>query len=184
MEKKERFDGANFPEKRSLAIQLVESIQGLDPPGRFLRKIDAKTKLDDAERSRIILSPEGDLPGWIELTNEQAIHKACQIMRDISRPDRAERDERRRLKKLKQAPPPPPPCEPEIEMEQKDDEEEDVVGKDLYASFPLLGADPSVEPAASEAVQEAVAAAEEAMDRALEAVHAEVEEHDDLEPDL
>lgn len=36
---------------------------------------------------------------WEELSDEKSIHKACQVMRDIARPDRKHREERRQERK-------------------------------------------------------------------------------------
>jgi hypothetical protein len=50
-----------------------------------------------------VLPPRGLDGTWEELNDEKAIHKACQVMRDIDRPDRKDREVRRR-KKLKLGP--------------------------------------------------------------------------------
>lgn len=84
---KSDFDAGSFTDKRSLATQIVSIIRGLDPPGRFLRH--AKT----------LIFEERNASEWEELDLESSIIKACQVMRDISRLDRKDRDERRMLRK-------------------------------------------------------------------------------------
>lgn len=82
VERKQHFDNGNYTEKRTLAQEIVMQIRSLDPPGRFLKQGKESNQ-------------------WEELNDERAIHKACQVMRDISRPDRKEREERRKERKLK-----------------------------------------------------------------------------------
>jgi hypothetical protein len=84
LERKHVFDAVSFSEKRALAAEIVSAIRELDPPGRFLKKSE-------------------QLEQWEELPDERAIHKACQVMRDIDRADRKYREERRLAKKAKQA---------------------------------------------------------------------------------
>lgn len=67
--RKPLFDAGNYSEKRSLATEIVGLIRGLEPPGRFLKR----GKGTDV---------------WEELSDDRAIHKACQVMRDLQRPDR------------------------------------------------------------------------------------------------
>lgn len=65
-DRKQRFDAGNFTEKQALAAEIVGHVRSLDPPGRFLKKV-AKTA-------------SGGLSGeWEELSDEKAIHKACQV---------------------------------------------------------------------------------------------------------
>jgi hypothetical protein len=98
LERKAQFDSANYTEKRALATEMVTIIRSLEPPGRFLKRVDMKT----AHKSdNWILPPKGVEGAWEELADEKAIHKACQVMRDIDRPDRREREERRKLRKLR-----------------------------------------------------------------------------------
>lgn len=94
VERKPQFDSGNYSEKRALATEIVGMIRSLDPPGRFLKKIACALKMTDEnwDSSRTI---EGQ---WEELSDEKAIHKACQVMRDIARPDRV--DGRRSKKKM------------------------------------------------------------------------------------
>lgn len=80
-ERRDQFMAGTYAEKRALASEIVYLIHSLDPPGRFLKKSNGKNE-------------------WEELSDEKAIQKTCQVMRDIRRPDRLERDEQRRLRKL------------------------------------------------------------------------------------
>jgi len=85
IERKAQFDAGNYSEKRTLAGEIVGVIRSLVPPGRFLKRVanhgGATTK------SKEEASPQG-LDGWEELSDDRAIHKACQVMRDLQRPDR------------------------------------------------------------------------------------------------
>mmetsp|Transcript_31508 Transcript_31508/g.44725 ORF Transcript_31508/g.44725 Transcript_31508/m.44725 type:complete len:185 (+) Transcript_31508:61-615(+) len=80
MERKPQFDNGNYSEKRTLATEIVSEIRSLNPPGRFLKRV--KITGDGPRR------PEDE---WEELSDDKAIHKACQVMRDINRPDREEK---------------------------------------------------------------------------------------------
>lgn len=93
IERKPQFDSGNYSEKRALATEIVGMIRSLKPPGRFLKKINGASKGTD-ENWDHSQSLEGQ---WEELSDEKAIHKACQVMRDIARPDRI--DGRRSKKK-------------------------------------------------------------------------------------
>lgn len=87
--RKTDFDAGNYSEKRNLATEVFNQIKSLDPPGRFLKRA---AKTDD--------TTEGSMEGeWVELSEDKAIHKACQVMRDIARPDR--QDGRRRKSRAK-----------------------------------------------------------------------------------
>lgn len=88
-ERKPQFETGGFAEKRALACEIMQKIRALDPPGRFLRKT----------QSRQASGPP--VLEWEEVSDETAIHKACQAMRDIDRPDRKDRIDRKRLKQLK-----------------------------------------------------------------------------------
>lgn len=155
-ERKIQFDAGNYTEKRGLATEIVSQIRGLTPPGRFLRRVTAKAAASSAIEIEWAIPPVGDEAGWEELTDEKAIHKACQVMRDIDRPDRKERDERRRLKKLKK--------------DGKSVEGEIKAGEDAIVATEMVGVAEEAG-ATSQTVEEAVAAAEEAMDKALGAAH-------------
>jgi hypothetical protein len=96
LERKPRFDGGNYTEKRQLATEIFQHIRSLDPPGRFLKKIDAaqRVAIENSGGSATIIDSE-----WEELGDEKAIAKCCQTMRDIARPDRQERGRRREERK-------------------------------------------------------------------------------------
>ncbi|KAL3905810.1 MAG: hypothetical protein SGARI_004283 [Bacillariaceae sp.] len=90
-ERKAAFDKGNFTDKRTLATEVVQAIRGLNPPGRFLKKANTGKDAKSGDE------PTAELVDgmWEELTDEKAIHKACQVMRDIARPDRKFREERK-----------------------------------------------------------------------------------------
>jgi len=172
MERKMQFDGGNYTEKRALATEIVQIIKSLDPPGRFLRR-KARTKASEntTGENQWNLPPRGLDGSWELLNDEKSIHKACQVMRDIDRPDRKDRELRRAKKKQKVVVPAgtsiatkPQEVEQDSGMEMEkgevDDHEDD---KDSMAVL----AETTAEKAA---VDEAVAATEEALDKALCAV--------------
>lgn len=82
IDRKPQFDAGNYSEKRSLATEIVGIIRSLDPPGRFLKRMAAGRPKPEDGGANVI---EG---GWEELNDDRAIHKACQVMRDLQRPDR------------------------------------------------------------------------------------------------
>ena len=93
-ERKANFDAGNFTDKRALATEVVQTIRSLNPPGRFLKKANTKDgKTGDEPAVELI---DGV---WEELNDEKAIHKACQVMRDMDRKDRAFRVERKEKRK-------------------------------------------------------------------------------------
>jgi hypothetical protein len=116
-ERKAAFDAGNYTEKRSLANEIVAILKALDPPGRFLKKASSKNAEggasggddDDDDNPNVVshkpkddaAAPSASESEWVELGDEKAIHKACQVMRDIDRPDRKDREERRLKKKQK-----------------------------------------------------------------------------------
>ena len=150
LERKSRFDAGSYTEKRALAAEIVTFISGLSPPGRFLRR--PKSSGNDATKAMTVQANDDD-PGWEEVGEDYAIHKACQVMRDIARVDRRERDERRRVKKLKKKGLLPVDTMPTV----------------AAVSYPaeVSGGSP-VEPTA-QSVEQAVAATQQAMDNALQA---------------
>jgi hypothetical protein len=101
LDRKIQFDSGNYTEKRALATEVVQIIRTLDPPGRFLKRVAASAKKPAKEGNDWILPPRGLDGTWEELNDEKAIHKACQVMRDIDRPDRKDRELRRAKKKQK-----------------------------------------------------------------------------------
>lgn len=164
-ERKTAFDAGNYTEKRSLAGEIVGIIKALDPPGRFLKKASKKAAEGEAkveETKEEEPKKEGDAgwtepakveeSEWEELGDEKAIHKACQVMRDIDRPDRKDREERRAKKKQKILEGTKPG-----KADKKDDKKDEN----------------SAEKAA---VAEAVAATEEALDKALDAAGTKTKE--------
>lgn len=76
MERKDAFDAGNFTEKQALASEIINIIRSLDPPGRFLKRRDTSKGKE---------LPRGLSGDWEELSDGKAIHKATQIMRDISK---------------------------------------------------------------------------------------------------
>lgn len=138
LERKASFDSGNYSEKRALATEIVEIIRALVPPGRFLKRVTETDKSKEEGKAE----KEGLSSEWEELPDERAIHKACQVMRDIDRPDRKDREVRKAKKKQK-----------------KDDAEKKDSAMDVLAKTTAEKA----------AVEEAVAATEEALDKALTA---------------
>jgi hypothetical protein len=73
-ERKVAFDSGNFCEKQALASEIVAEIRAVG--GRFLKR-------KPVDKNNPSLSAEEDK--WEELSDDKAIHKACQVMRDISK---------------------------------------------------------------------------------------------------
>jgi hypothetical protein len=94
------FDSGNYTEKRKLATEIVAIIQQLQPPGRFLTSNKVKLNGTNTEGG-VTLSPVAESQ-WEEVGIDKAIMKACQVMRDIDRPDRKYRVDRKlaRLNRL------------------------------------------------------------------------------------
>jgi hypothetical protein len=86
LERKQAFDAGNYSEKRALATEVVQLTKALDPPGRFLKRAPQNHSMENTET----ITETGEVVDgeWIELSDDKAIHKACQVMRDIARPDR------------------------------------------------------------------------------------------------
>jgi hypothetical protein len=176
--RKTQFDSGNYTEKRTLAMEVVTIIRSLDPPGRFLKRVDpSKASATPANIKPTEDKNQPDEPdrtleaGWEELSDEKAIHKACQVMRDIDRADRKDREERRKIRKLKKegklpetTPETPQGTEGDAKVEEQAMPQETAT--DPTDPMEIL-ADTTV--VASQVVEDAVAAAEEAMDKALEA---------------
>jgi hypothetical protein len=172
LERKAQFDSGNYTEKRSLATEIVQIVRALKPPGRFLKKVSAKAAAVAAAAAEKD-STDKDVPkglddGWEELSDEKAIHKACQVMRDIDRPDRKDRELRRAKKKQKLAP-------GDEDKEATVDEETPVKGdgdketstKEEKAKATAM--DVLASTSAEKTVQDAVAETEQALDSALDA---------------
>jgi hypothetical protein len=211
-ERKIQFDSGNYTEKRALATEIVQIIKALEPPGRFLKRVKGAPKEGDDEQPTIntiiqqqqqqqeepvkiqnetgewVLPPKGLDGTWQELSDEKAIHKACQVMRDIDRPDRKDRELRRAKKKHKTV------DGKSVDKKEGDDEDDDV--EDVAAADEdktAVGGESKEEmttttitasndnkpkdnmtvlaetTAEKAAVDEAVAATEEALDKALDA---------------
>jgi hypothetical protein len=165
MERKVQFDTGNYTEKRSLAAEIVQIIRSLKPPGRFLKKVTNKKPAAEKEKedsTQDAVTPtdsasDGLDPNWEELPDEKAIHKACQVMRDIDRPDRKDRELRRAKKKQKL-----------LSGEAKDMTEETPVKKEEGEKKDTAMDVLAKTTAEKAAVEEAVAATEEILDKALD----------------
>jgi hypothetical protein len=169
LERKAQFDSGNYTEKRSLATEIVQIVRALKPPGRFLKKVSAKAAAVAAAAAEKD-STDKDVPkglddGWEELSDEKAIHKACQVMRDIDRPDRKDRELRRAKKKQKLVPGEDKeetveetPVKGDGDKEDSTTKEEKTTAMDVLAST-----------SAEKTVQDAVAETEQALDSALDA---------------
>lgn len=175
--RKKPFDDGNYTEKRTLAMEVVTIIRSLDPPGRFLKRVDpTKSSVTPAPPIGVKTTDnknQSDEPdrtldaGWEELTDEKAIHKACQVMRDIDRADRKDREERRKMRKLKKDGKLPETPQEGTEGDAKVEEQDQAMTQEAASDPMEILAETTV--VASQVVEEAVAAAEEAMDKALEA---------------
>jgi hypothetical protein len=90
IERKPLFDAGNYTDKRALATEMVNIIRNLNPPGRFLKRINNSDPFIASSDHDSLSIHATRLDGeWEELSDERAIHKACQVMRDLNRPDRA-----------------------------------------------------------------------------------------------
>lgn len=166
LERKAAFDAGNYTEKRSLAGEIVQIIKGLEPAGRFLKRGPATpAKAEKKEDESWVVPPKGTSGEWEELSDEKAIHKACQVMRDIDRPDRKDREERRAKKKQKMLDAKAGKLASPAAKETTDAKKEGEAEKKDEAT--------SAEKAA---VEEAVAATEEALDKALDAAGTKAKE--------
>ncbi|CAJ1954774.1 unnamed protein product [Cylindrotheca closterium] len=146
LERKNQFDAGNYTEKRALATEIVHIIRSLKPPGRFLKKVTAKKGEKVPEEKDAAKAFENE---WEELPDEKAIHKACQVMRDIDRPDRKDRELRRASKKKK------------LSTDKGDDVKEGEKKEDSAMDVLAAGVEKTV--------QDTVAETEVALDKALEA---------------
>jgi hypothetical protein len=156
-ERKPQFDAGTYTEKRSLATDVVSIIRSLTPPGRFLKRI----KEDGSE-----IEFASTMPGWEELSDDSAIHKACQVMRDIARPDRqGERKRKHKDESLKMKATHDEGREAELaEVETSAAEAAAALVSQAKDSITML-ADTTAE---ASAVEEAMSATEEALDRVLD----------------
>ena len=155
-----QFDAGSYTEKRALATEIVQIIRSLTPPGRFLKKV---TKKEDADAANVIEGGE-----WEELSDDKAIHKACQVMRDIDRPDRKDRELRRAAKKQKKLEGKTGAAVAAgVTAETVDDPEK--AAAIVAAAAEKASEEKGDSSAEKAAVAEAVAATEEALDKALDA---------------
>uniref|UniRef100_A0A7S4JDM3 DUF6824 domain-containing protein n=2 Tax=Odontella aurita TaxID=265563 RepID=A0A7S4JDM3_9STRA len=86
--RKDAFDKGNYADKRALAAEIVRIIRAQNPPGRFLRRRELPGEYIKTAGG-LHLKPRGLEGTWEELSDEKSVHKACQVMRDLKRPDRA-----------------------------------------------------------------------------------------------
>lgn len=163
LERKIQFDAGNYTEKRSLATEIVHIVRSLKPPGRFLKKMTAKKEEKAGSTGDDKDKIEGIENEWEELPVEKAIHKACQVMRDIDRPDRKDRELRRAKKKQKLLLGDEPKV-PENGVGVNDEPEGVKKEGEKDSAMDVL-ASTSVE----KTVQDTVAETEVALDKALEA---------------
>jgi hypothetical protein len=190
-ERKIQFDSGGYTEKRALATEIVQIIKALDPPGRFLKRSKKNKPEDeqllllqqqqqqlllqqqqqqqqDGQGNMFNLPPRGLDGTWEELSDEKSIHKACQVMRDIDRPDRKDRELRRAKKKQKLLDP-----KGDEVVAVKGEPSGDTTGTTKTTTLPEGDEKDSKEEettAEKAAVKEAIAATEEALDKALDAV--------------
>jgi hypothetical protein len=155
LERKAQFDAGTFTEKRAYAQEVVTLIRGLNPPGRFLSIKSAKER-----------SATGGGQEWEELSDDRAIHKACQVMRDIDRPDRKDREERSRARKQKRE------AKLAVYEEEPSSPVDHAAAHNLSSmDHMLVEEDEEDEAAPEDLVEDAVVAA---VDKALEAATAHV----------
>ena len=193
--RKTQFDNGNYTEKRALATEIVMQIRNLNPPGRFLRKLPSGSAASSSSNGVIVQGgPEfegiastnnGDTTLWEELSDERAIHKACQVMRDMDRADRKDREERRKLRLLKKQGKLPATATTTTAPSTTTDSTSPTGPQD--PSTAVAAAAAAAAAASATSVDEAVA---EAMDKALEAanqqhrvVHVATLEQDQHQPD-
>ncbi len=126
-ERKPEFEIASNAEKRKIATEVVEAVMQLEPPGRFLERIDSSGPVDydvlkaaTGERERAYVGVDHYLDHergsssssrkmekqlrqrlgpWRDIGMEKAVQKACGVIRDHKRPDRIALKAMRSLKK-------------------------------------------------------------------------------------
>jgi hypothetical protein len=115
-ERKAQFDAGNCMARRNLAMEIVTIIRNLDPPGRFLKQAGVQ-QTNATGGGGVDTLMDGGGATWEEVTDDKAIHKACQVMRDLDRPDRQDRGRGERCgggggqkKPLRKEVEPPPPA--------------------------------------------------------------------------
>jgi len=115
-ERKPEFDVASNAEKRKIATEVVEAVMQLEPPGRFLERVESTAPIDydvlkaaTGEREKAFIGvdyyqghergPSASsrkmekqlrqrLGPWRDIGIEKAVQKACGVIRDHKRPDR------------------------------------------------------------------------------------------------
>ncbi|EED95330.1 predicted protein [Thalassiosira pseudonana CCMP1335] len=80
--RKQKFDASNATEKKKISYELVSCIKQHNPPGRFLKRSE------HVSTGAHSLPPRGLDGIWEEVTNEKAVLKACQVLRDLKAPVR------------------------------------------------------------------------------------------------
>lgn len=97
---KEAFDAAKHHKlKRGIVEEIMAEVRAVN--GRFLKKIKNTIYHQVMSGDTLVEGLEEyeddgeDL--WVELDDERAIAKACQVMRDIQRPDLANRKSKRQI---------------------------------------------------------------------------------------
>lgn len=166
-ERKPQFDAGTYSDKRTLATEVVGIIRSLTPPGRFLKRIKEGGEIEFPST----------MPEWEELSDDRAIHKACQVMRDIARPDRQGDRKRKQKDESLEINAKEEGQETEVdEAETSAAEAAAVLVSQAKDSITML-ADTTAE---ASAVQEAMAATEEALDEALDSVPKEKVANEDV----
>ena len=174
IDRKPQFDAGNYSEKRALATEIVTIIRSLDPPGRFLKRVSnggSNNNSSTSNNNPANKEDEGGGPlqargldgGWEELSDDRAIHKACQVMRDLNRPDRAA-EKKSYTRKTKKVVPNGSEVKEEDEDEKASSGDESADAED-----------------GAEAMDEAVLGSDEVLDKALVESVAVAEGDRDLE---
>ena len=70
------FDTYSVDQKKAVALEIIDHIASLKPPGRFMKRPSGKNKLRGTEGP------------WIELTPKECLKKVCQALRDCHRQGR------------------------------------------------------------------------------------------------
>lgn len=166
-ERKPQFDAGTYTEKRTLATDVVSIIRSLTPPGRFLKRIKEGSEPEFAST----------MPEWEELSEDKAVHKACQVMRDIARPDRqGDRKRKHKDESLK--------IKAEDEVEETEVAEAETSAAEAAAALVSQAKDSITmladTTAEASAVHEAMAATLEALNKALDSVPKEKLATDDV----
>jgi hypothetical protein len=114
--KKHEFDTATNAHKRTIAMSVVEEIMKMDPPGRFLERVDDATSAAFEEQYMTLLDADTGIDKimngaplayfksivdwnaknkwnqhvgpWRDIGVEKAIQKVCGVIRDYKRPDK------------------------------------------------------------------------------------------------